>query len=120
VSEARRLPRFWILYLAWIAGCALLFLLMQALEMEDPSRRRDRVSSETAGEIALRVLEREDAARYAGYEIVNVAWAREREVAPDARWIVLLDRPERSGLDEAIVVEVEPRGGPIRMRKVFR
>jgi hypothetical protein len=120
VPKANRLPRFWILYLLWIAGCALLFLLMQALEMEDPSRRRDRVSSETAGEIALRLLENRDPARYGEYEVVNVAWAREREVAPDARWIVLLDRQARSGLDDAVVVELEPRGKPVRIRRVFR
>ncbi len=88
--------------------------------MEDPSRRRDRVSSETAGEIALAILERQDPARFAGYEVVNVAWAREREVSPDARWIVLLDHHPRTALDEAIVVELEPRGKPVRIRKVFR
>jgi hypothetical protein len=106
--------------LLWIAGCVLLFLLMQALEMEDPSRRRDRIRSEVAGEIALRLVQQRDPARFAGYEVVNVAWAREKEVAPDARWIVLLDEAVRSGLEEAVVVELEPQGKPIRIREVFR
>jgi hypothetical protein len=120
VPEVLRLRRFWILYVLWIAGCVLLFLLMQALEMEDPSRKRDRVRSEVAGEIALRLVQGRDPARYARHEVVNVAWAREREVARDARWIVLLDEAPRSGLDEAVVVELDPQGEPIRVRRVFR
>ena len=88
--------------------------------MEDPSRRRDRVLSDVAGEIALRLLQDRDPERFARYEVVNVAWAREKEVAPDARWIVLVDDAARSGLDDALVVELEPRGKPIRIRKVFR
>jgi hypothetical protein len=112
--------RFWVLYVVWIGGCALLFLLMQALEMEDPSRRRDRILSDEAGRIALALMVERDAARYRAYEVVNVAWSREREVAPDERWIVLLDTAVRSGLDDAVVVELDPMGKPIRVRRVFR
>lgn len=87
--------------------------------MEDPSRRRDRISNRAAGERALRLLQDRDAERFGEYEVVNVAWAREREISEQARWVVLLDRG-RTGLDEAIVVEMDRAGKPIRIREVYR
>ena len=102
--------RFPLLYAAWIVFCALLFALLRGAE--DPSRREGRIPSVEAGEIALRQLNRP------GYEVVQVAWARAGEGAPEPRWVVLLDRDPRSGLREAVVVELRAEDGrPIRMRK---
>ncbi|HVR42465.1 MAG TPA: hypothetical protein VMS56_03380 [Thermoanaerobaculia bacterium] len=111
---------FWFLYPLWICICALLFAALQAVDVEDPSRRDDRILSREAGRIALRILRGRDADRFADYDVVNVAWARPREVAADPRWIVLLDRNPRTGLEEALVIELEPRGELIRIREVFR
>lgn len=87
--------------------------------MEDPSRRPDRISSQAAGERALELLLERDAARFREYDVVNVAWAREREIAEESRWVVLLDRG-RTGFDDAIVVELDRTGKPIRIRSVYR
>ncbi|MGH9456652.1 MAG: hypothetical protein ACRD2J_03320 [Thermoanaerobaculia bacterium] len=112
--------RFWIFYPVWIGFCLLLFLVLQRMNVDDPSRPQNRIRSAVAGEIAVRILERNDP-RFAGYEVVNVAWARPGEVGPDPRWIVLADSATRTALDKAVVVELEPRAGRlIRIREVFR
>lgn len=102
--------RFPLLYAAWIVFCAILFLLLRGAE--DPSRREGRILSVEAGQIALRALDRP------GYEVVQVAWARAGEGAPEERWVVLLDKMPRTGLREAVVVELRAEDGRlIRMRK---
>ena len=112
---------FGLFYFLWIVACALLFLILQRIDLDDPVNPRDRISSDRAGEIALSLVRRQNAAAYAYYHVVNVAWARPREAGPDPRWIVLLDTKQRSGLDQAVVVELEPLSGRvIRIREVFR
>lgn len=111
--------RFWFVYPAWIGLCALLFFLLQ--DVKDPSKPANRIPSDRAGEIALQILRDRDPEKYASYEVVNVAWSRPRETGPESRWVVLLDERVRSGLDRAIVVELEPRTGRlIRVRDVIR
>lgn len=100
--------RFRLLYVCWLLLCAILFIALRGAE--DPSRRRDRIDDDIAGQIATRVL-RSTSSRYAGYEVVNTALARTREVGRPMRWIVLLDRRPRTALREAVVVELDGTTG---------
>jgi hypothetical protein len=72
-----------------------------------------------AGQHALAALRRSDPARFGTYEVVHVTWAREDEIGSKSRWIVLCDAPQRSALERAIVVEIDPATGePLRLRRV--
>ena len=64
--------RYWLLYPAWIAVCAVLFLALRGAD--DPSRPRGRVLSNDAAAIAVRALPRQ----YRGYKAVHVALSDER------------------------------------------
>lgn len=106
----RRWP---LVYLGWIALCALLFLLLAGAE--DPSRPKGRILSIDAGQRALAY------ARQRGlpdYEVVHVARARKGEGAGEERWVVLLDRVPHTRLGGAVVVEVDAEHGRLlRMRR---
>jgi hypothetical protein len=93
----------------WILLCALGFLALR--NAEDPSRRRDRILNDDAAVLALRILDKTDHARYQGYEAVHVAYAGKGEVGTVARWVVLCDKVPHSGLEEAVVVELDAKDG---------
>ena len=103
--------RFAGLYATWTLLCALGFFVLR--DAEDPSRRSGRILSDDAATIAVGALRRSDAARYASYEAVHVAYAGRGEGGPLARWIVLCDRIPHTALEEAVVVEVEAKGGRV-------
>lgn len=104
-----RSSRRWLaLYVAWIAVCAVLFLALR--NSDDPSRRHDRILNDDAGRLALQHLGR---VGWRGYDVVHVAWAGKGEGVATARWIVLCDRRPRTGLAQAIVVEVDGVSGAI-------
>ena len=94
ITAMRR--RYWLLYPAWIALCALLFLALR--HADDPSRRPGRILSDDAAVRALAILHRP------GYEAVHVA-------GEGNRWIVLCDRVPHTGLTEAVVVELDAVDG---------
>lgn len=96
-------------YLAWIVFCGLLFAARSGAE--DPSRRAGRLRNDEAAARAAAVVRREACCR--GYEVVHVAWANHGEGAPDARWVVLLDRVPHTALREAKVVEVRASDGAV-------
>ncbi|HUP49993.1 MAG TPA: hypothetical protein VNA04_14500 [Thermoanaerobaculia bacterium] len=106
---SRRRLRFWPFHLAWLLFCALLFRGLR--EVEDPSRRADRILSNEAGRTAMEVLRRRDAGRFRDYHVVHVAWARAGEGAPERRWVVLADRVPLTGLKDAVVVELAAEDG---------
>jgi len=87
---------YWLLYPAWILLCALLFFAMR--NRDDPSRRPGRILSTDAAVRALEILHRP------GFEAVHVA-------AEGNRWIVLCDRVPHSGLEDAVVVELDSVDG---------
>ncbi|HYM62334.1 MAG TPA: hypothetical protein VEZ11_15735 [Thermoanaerobaculia bacterium] len=103
--------RWWWLYVGWIAICGVLFVALSGAE--DPSRRRDRILSDEAGTRALAILQKNDRARYRDYEVIHVAYAGKGEGAAEARWTVLCDRDPRSGLREAVVVELDAKDGRV-------
>jgi hypothetical protein len=92
--------RWLFVYIAWIALCALLFVILRGAE--DPSRRADRIQSADAGRLALRHL----GPQYRGYEAVHVAWEK-------GRWVVLCDAVPHTGLGRAVVVEVRASDGAL-------
>lgn len=101
------MKRFSLIYISWIALCAVLFAGLRGAE--DPSRRQDRILNNDAAVRAAAILTRD--ARYRGYEVVHVAYANRGEGGAEARWVVLLDRVPHSGLHEARVVELRARDG---------
>jgi hypothetical protein len=94
ITAMRR--RYWLLYPAWILLCALLFFAMR--NREDPSRRPGRILSNDAAVRALAILHRP------GYEAVHIA-------GEGNRWVVLCDRVPHSGLEDAVVVELDSTDG---------
>ena len=106
IRRVRR--RFFWLYPAWIALCAVLFFAVRGAE--DPSRRRDRILNNDAAILALRALPKP---RYAGYETVHVAYAPRGEGGDRARWVVLCDRVPHTALRDAVVVELDARDGTL-------
>ena len=92
--------RYWLLYPAWIAVCAVLFLALRGAD--DPSRPRGRILSNDAAAIAVRVMP----PQYRGYEAVHVALSDDHK-----RWIVLCDAVPHSALERAVVVELDARDG---------
>jgi hypothetical protein len=114
---ASRLP-YWPLYIAWIAFCAVLFMVLRGAD--DPSRRGDRIIPAEAGRIAVETLQARDPERFRDYHAVHAGWARAGEGAPERRWVVLTDRVPHSGLREAVVVELRPDGTLLRIRKPAR
>ena len=108
--------QYWILYVATTAVCAVLFLSLQGVE--DGSVRHDRLDNEQASQRAIAMLKSANPQRYANYEVVNAAFARKGEIGPTARWVILCDTPQHSGLHDAVVVEIDGRTGAlIRIRK---
>jgi hypothetical protein len=110
----RRLP-YWVVYPAWIALCAILFFALRGLP--DPSRPGDRLGRAEAGERAIGYLLATDSQRFAGFEPVHTAHSPRGELGPEARWVVLCDRPAGERLQEAVVVEIRASDGElIRIR----
>lgn len=107
IPRVRR--RDWLLYPLWILLCAALFVALRGAE--DPSRRPGRILSDEAAVRAVALLRARDAARYRTYEAVHVAYAGAGEGGTVARWVVLCDRVPHSGLDDAVVVELDARDG---------
>ncbi len=100
ITAMRR--RYWLLYPAWIALCAILFLALR--HSDDPSRRPGRILSNDAAVRALAILHRP------GYEAVHVA-------GEGNRWIVLCDRVPHTALRDAVVVELDARDGHLLMMR---
>jgi hypothetical protein len=96
--------RSWWLYPAWIALCAVLFFALRGAE--DPSRKHDRLLNTEAGDRAIAILRAQDPVRFHDYEVVHVAWAAKGEGGEANRWVVLCDHAKRTGLRNAVVVEV--------------
>lgn len=103
------MKRFSLVYAAWIALCAVLFVGLRSAE--DPSRRGDRILNNDAAARAEAILTGD--ARYRGYEVVHVAYASRGEGGTEARWVVLLDRVPHSALYDARVVELRARDGKL-------
>jgi hypothetical protein len=108
-SASRPAVRFPLIYVSWIALCAVLFVGLRGAE--DPSRRGDRILNNDAAARAADVLTAD--ARYRGYEVVHVAYANRGEGGAEARWVVLLDRVPHSALHEARVVELRAKDGRV-------
>lgn len=108
--------RFWVVYLVWILLCAGLFAATR--DMEDPSRRSDRISNLNAGIRATRLLRSAFPGQFTGHVVTHIASSRSGELGPEARWVVLFDSPSRPGLEGAVVVELRARDGSlIRIRE---
>ena len=111
-----RLPRprrWWPFYAGWLVLCALLFIALRGAE--DPSRPKGRILPVEAGNRALAIAKTRG---YRGYEVVQVARAKQGEGAPEDRWVVLLDRVPHTRLREAVVVELAIGDGTLlRIRK---
>lgn len=107
--------RFWLLYPAWILFCGLLFFSLRPFY--PGPRANGRLSSDQATQRALEILRLQEDKRFATYDAVHAAHARDGEAGAGSRWIVLCDRPDRSALREAVVVELESKtGNLIRIR----
>jgi hypothetical protein len=108
--------RFPLLYLAWIALCALLFFALDGLE--DPSRPKGRILSNHAGQLARTIAHSRG---WPHHEVVHVARARAGEGGREERWVVLLDRRPHTRLEEAVVVELDMADGRLlRVREPAR
>ncbi|HEX7192031.1 MAG TPA: hypothetical protein VF381_10730 [Thermoanaerobaculia bacterium] len=105
------MKRFSLIYVSWIALCAVLFVGLRGAE--DPSRRRDRILNNDAAARAEAILTRD--VRYRGYAVVHVAYANRGEGGAEARWVVLLDRVPHSALLDARVVELRASDGKLLM-----
>jgi hypothetical protein len=101
--------RYWLLYPAWIALCAVLFLALR--HGDDPSRRPGRILSNDAGIRALAILRQRDPVCFRDYEAVHAALASRGEGGDVNRWVVLCDRVPHTALREAVVVELDAVDG---------
>lgn len=104
------MKRYSLLYVAWIALCAVAFVALYGVGTD--VGRKGEFDSDAAGVHALRLLHSGDA-RYRTFEVVHVAFADAGEAGRQARWLVLCDRPRRSSLREAVVVEIEAEDGDL-------
>ena len=109
-AAARWGRRWWTVYILWIALCAVLFFALRG--KEDPSRRGGRILNNDAAAIAMQLLRARDL-RYRSYDVVHVAYAGKGEGGAEARWVVLCDRAARSGLKDAVVVELRASDGAL-------
>ena len=110
------LRRPWLLYPAWFALCAILFVALDGLE--DPSRPRGRMLSVEAARVAAAIAEQRG---LRGYEVVHVARARAGEGAAEDRWVILLDQVPHTSLQRAVVIELDIESGSfLRMRRPAR
>jgi len=110
ITAVTRRSFLW-LYPAWIAVCAILFVALRG--SDDPSRRGGRILNVEAGSRAVAYLRARDAARYRDYEPVHIAWAPAGEGGSANRWVVLCDKHAHTGLQEAMVVEVDGKDGHV-------
>ena len=103
--------RIQFVYAIWFTVClAAVFGLRGAA---DPSRFHDRIPDKEAEDAALEALHAVNADKYSDYEPINSAWSEAGEMGVEARWIVLCDRRDRSGLAAAVVVEIDGRSGEV-------
>jgi hypothetical protein len=100
--------RFWLLYIGWIALCAILFVVLGGAE--DPARPKGRILSLDAGRRALAIAR---ANGLVDYEVVHVARARAGEGGAGERWVVLVDRASHTGLRDAVVIEMRADDGEV-------
>lgn len=107
--------RFWLVYPAWILLCVGLFFVLR--QLPDPAHQDNRLDRDAAGRRAIQYLMQSDPGRYRSYEAVHTALSPTGELGPEARWVVLCDRPETGGLSDAMVVELRASDGAlIRIR----
>jgi len=100
--------RYAVVYVLWIALCAILFFALARLE--DPSRPKGRILSLDAGNRAIAILR---ARGMRDYEVVHVGRARAGEGGREERWVVLCDRIAHTGLKAAVVVELRVTDGSL-------
>jgi hypothetical protein len=85
----------------------------------DPSRAGTELDSDAAARRAVAILNSVDSARFHDYGVATVAYAKTGELKGESRWIVLCDRVERTGLADAVVVELSANGRRLlRLRHV--
>jgi hypothetical protein len=102
---------YWLAYPTWIVLCAALFFSLG--HIGNPARRSDRIDDDRATAIALAHLRRVEPVRFADYEVVHVTYARKGEASSDSRWLILCDARERSGMRDAVIVELSARDGSV-------
>ncbi|MGN6183944.1 MAG: hypothetical protein ACTHQM_09855 [Thermoanaerobaculia bacterium] len=116
IDAMSRPQRFALAYAALALVCAVLFFALD--HAEDPSRPTGRILSNDAGERALAIAKQSG---YHDYEVVHVGRGRKGEGASENRWIVLLDTVPHSGMEKAVVVELdEVTGEIVRLRRPQR
>jgi len=110
--------RYWILYPAWILATSVIVFALA--KTDNGPRRGEGIRNTAAAVLALQTIERLDS-RYAGYEVVHIARAQSRLDGSPTRWVVLCDRPRRTGLRETVVVEIRAADGRVlRVRRPVR
>lgn len=82
----------------------MLFVALR--DMPDPSRPLDRLESDEAAELALAHLREVGEGAFEGYTVVHVAQERGESGEGRPRWVVMADRPERTRLRDAVIVEL--------------
>jgi hypothetical protein len=119
VRPANFLRRYFrVLYVAWILVCVISVVALR--NRPDPSRAGTELDSDAAARRAVAILQTVDGSRFRGYDVATVAYARTGELGGQSRWIVLCDRVERTGLSDAVVVELSPDGRRLlRLRPVI-
>lgn len=106
--------RYWVVYVVWIAISAA--MVGGTVYLPDASRPSGRLDTEEASKRALEELHEMDPQRFGAYDVVAVAGSGRGELGPEARWVVLCDRSDRSALSEAVVVELD--AGDFRLIRV--
>ena len=101
----------------WIACLAAINALRGV-----PFAERDQpITMEVASEIAIEELRAVDPDRYEDYVVLNAAYSKSGELGLEPRWIVLCDDIDRTGLREAVAMDIDSETGRVlRIRKGLR
>lgn len=91
----------------WLAACAMAFVLLRGAP--DPAEPRGRIDERRAGVEAIAAL---SDSRGGAWSVVKAAPALAGEPARH-RWIVLCDRPGRTAMRQALVVDIDADTGRV-------
>lgn len=91
----------------WLAGCTTAFVFLRGAS--DPAAPRGRIDEGRAGSEAITAL---SASRGGAWSVVNAAPVSDRDPVRH-RWIVLCDRPGRTGMRQALVVDIDAETGRV-------